>query len=173
LVDGMTFDQVGDSHIGSPGAGGGDGSGSATTPYLQILDGCSYVGVSPGGDPVNGVSGVSTFSLNNLTAGDVYQVQVWNVTGYAGPNNANGRETLLSGSDTADLVGSDFVVGKFTATGSGAESFTIQGVPGGYYGEIDAIALRDLGPAPEPSTYAMLFAGVGALVIAMRLRRLA
>ena len=49
----------------------------------------------------------------------------------------------------------------------------MQGIPGGYYGEVDAVALRDLGAAPEPSTFAMLFSGVGALVLVARLRRMA
>jgi hypothetical protein len=167
VVDGMTFDQVSDSDISSPGAGGGDGSGSSATPYLQILDGCSYVNVTPAGDP-SGVSQVSTFSLNHLTAGDVYQVQIWNVSSWAGHVT-----TEFSGATPVDLPGLDFVVGKFTATISGTQSFTMQGLPGGNYGEIDAIALRDLGAAPEPSTYAMLFAGIGALVLVVRLRRAA
>jgi hypothetical protein len=170
-VGSMSFDLSSDSHIAGPGYGGGDGSGSTATPYLQILDGCTYVNVVPQGSP-SGVSQVNTFTLQNLAAGDLYQVQVWNVTGYGGANNANGRETILSGTNTGDLVGSDFVLGTFTA-GAGNTSFTMQGIPGGYYGEVDAVALRDLGAAPEPSTFAMLFSGVGALVLVARLRRMA
>jgi hypothetical protein len=158
--------------ISGVSGGGGDGSGSNATPYLEALNGCNYVNVIPNSSP-DGVSDVATVTLNGLTDGDTYQVQVWSVVGYSGPDNANQRETELSGTSPAYLVGSDFILGKFTAGASDMESFTFQGLPGGDYGEIEAVALRDITATPEPSTYAMLCAGVGALVLVARLRRVA
>jgi hypothetical protein len=154
------------NYYGPPSFNGGDGSGSTATPYLAALNGCDYVNVIPNSDP-SGVSQTLTFTISGLTAGTYYSVQVWDVAGYAGPNNANQRETELSGVSPAFLVGSDYVIGTFTAPLSGTESFTMSGLPGGNYGEINAVAVRDV---PEPSTYAMMLAGLAVLGFCVRRR---
>ena len=163
-VGDTTFDAVSDSHITNIGNGGSDGSNVnplTATPYQEALNGCSYT--YTGNAPV-------TFNLTGLQEGDVYQVEVWNVA------DDSSRDTELSstglGGTTSVDFNDEFVLGTFTAGVSGSEAITFQGVAAGGAGEVNAVALRDLG-APEPSTYAMFFAGVGALVIVSRLRRAA
>ena len=51
------------------GPGGPDGSGSNATPYLEALNGCTYVNVTPGGG-LGGVSQVATIGFNGLTKGE-------------------------------------------------------------------------------------------------------
>jgi hypothetical protein len=163
-VGDSVFDVVADSHITGIGNGGSDGSGvnpATATAYQEVLNGCSYT--YTGNPPI-------TFTLAGLTTGDVYQVEIWDVA------NDSTRETEFSstGSDgtTSVDVENGFIIGTFTAGASDSQAITFQGVVAGGVGEVNAVELRDLG-APEPSTYAMLFAGVGALAVVARLRRLA
>jgi hypothetical protein len=165
-VGDTVFDAGSDSHITNIGNGGSDGSdffpAPAPTAYQEAVNGCSYT--YTGNPPV-------TFKLTGLQTGDLYQVEVWNVV------NDSTRDTELSstgpGGTTSVDFNKDYVLGTFTAGPSGMQSITFQGVLAGGVGEVNAVALRDLGVAPEPSTYAMLFAGIGALVLVSRLRRMA
>jgi hypothetical protein len=150
-----TFTLTADSDTGA------DGSGSDATPYQQILDEVTYAFTPE----------VGTVTMSGLTMGDEYQVQVW--------ASAGGRPTTYSsGANTVDANfvpngTGQYVIGTFTATGA-TQTFNYQN---SYpidvsAGEINALSLRDLS-VPEPSTYAMLFAGLGALALVSRLRRLA
>lgn len=103
-----------------------------------------------------------------LTIGDVYQVQVW---GYWA-NTSYGAH--LNGSPSVDFPngGGGYSIGTFTATAL-TQSFTYTGNPQSYgAGFVSEIAVRDLGAVPEPSTYAMMAAGIGLLGFFAR-RRLA
>ena len=136
------------------GGGGTDGSGSDATPYQAILYGTAYAG--------GGVTG--TVTLSNLTLGQTYQLQIWNAA-------QNGRPTTFTGGNTVDLTGGDFALGTFLAT-SATESFTfVSDLPGGF-GEVNAIALRDIPAVPEPSTYAAMVLGLLALAGFARFRKL-
>ena len=168
-VGDTVFDAVSDSHITNIGNGGSDGSNffgpysptnPAPTDYQEAVNGCSYTYT---GNPA------VTFNLTGLQEGQLYQVEIWNVA------NDSTRDTELSstgpaGTTTVDF-NKEFEIGTFTVGASGTQSISFEGVEAGGVGEVNAIALRDLGAIPEPSTYAMFFAGVGALVLISRLRR--
>jgi hypothetical protein len=171
LVGDTTFDVVDDTHITGLGNGGADGSdffgpytdsNPAPTNYQEAVNGCAYTYT---GSPA------ITFHLTGLKNNELYQVEIWDV------DNDSSRETEYSstgpGGTTSVDVENGFVIGTFATTASStSQAISFQGVvPHGGAGEINAVALRDLGAVPEPSTYAMLFAGVGALVLVARLRR--
>lgn len=130
------------------GTDGSDGSNSDATPYLEALDHTSYI-FRPGS---------ATVTMGGLATGDLYQLQVWCSAGYR-------PTTLTSGADSVNLnfvpnTTGQYVLGTFVAVGS-TESFTFAN---SYpidvsAGEVNALALRDLSNAPEPSTYAMLLGG--------------
>jgi hypothetical protein len=136
---------------------GGDGSGSDATAYQKVLDRTTYTTTS------------GTITMNGLTPGDEYQIQIWNSAGFR-------PTTFTSGLDKVDTNG-QYVIGTFTAGAAAlgsltsSDSFTFAPDHGNDAGEINALSLRDLGAVPEPSTYAMLFGGLGALVLISRFRR--
>jgi hypothetical protein len=121
--------------ISADAADGTDGSGSDATPYQQVLDQTTYTM-----HPRNGV-----VTMTGLTKGHKYQVQVWASAGYR-PTTYKSDTNAASLNDPANPTG-QFVIGTFTATGD-TQYFTYENtriidVPAG---EINAIALRDLGP---------------------------
>ncbi len=148
-VGDTVFDAVSNSHITNIGNGGDDGSNffgpytptnPAPTNYQEAVNGCSYT--YTGNSPV-------TFTLQGLQYGEIYQVEIWNVV------DDSSRNTELSstgplGTSSVDF-NNDFVLGTFIADATGKESITFQGVVAGGVGEVNAVALRDLG-VPEPST---------------------
>jgi hypothetical protein len=133
-----------------PIAGGTDGSHSNASAYLSVLNGVAFSGFSP--TPVSG-----TITFNGLTSGLYYQVQVW---------NPGGRFTDIVGGNTATLS-DQYVLGTFLASGT-SESFTFNAVTLGDAGEISAVSLRDV---PEPSAYALMFAGLAVLGYCIRRKR--
>jgi hypothetical protein len=136
---------------------GGDGSGSSTTPYDAALNGTTFV-----------QNGIGQIQIGGLTQGDTYQIQIWNVD--------NDPSRLTSYTDGVNSVQFYYgnVIGTFTA-GSAIETIDYTNVVPDTEetfsaGEVNAVDVRLV---PEPSTYAMLFGGLGLLVLFMRLRRLA
>ena len=132
---------------GSFGTGGTDGSGSNSAPYNTVLDGCDYVSSGSTGTISLGSPGTP------LIAGHIYQIEVWNAA-------VNGRPTLFSGASSVNLTGADLVVGTFVAPANGIQTFTFTSAISGSYGELNAIALRDISAsssailwgAPQPMT---------------------
>ncbi|MDB6068653.1 MAG: hypothetical protein JWR26_4861 [Pedosphaera sp.] len=122
-----------------------------STAYKAILNGCDYAS-----------SGSGTVTINNLTPGRMYEVQIWvddprscclgrtmNVTG-------GGGNTVLMQFNANNSSGGglgQFSIGTFTANGT-TESFTLTG-SSTLNGQINAIQLRDLG-AVGPSVNASL-----------------
>jgi hypothetical protein len=152
---GTTFDLNNDSYITNIGGGGSDGSHSTATAYQSALDGVAYTF----GAPV-------TFTLTGLNASDTYQVEIWNVDSSTS-RNTEYSSTGTAGTTTVDVY-KGFVIGTFS--GETSQSISFQPIVSGGAGEVDAVALRDLS-VPEPSTYAMLFGGLGMVVLISRLRR--
>jgi hypothetical protein len=154
---GTTFDENSDSYITNIGGGGEDGSGSTSSNYKIALNGCAYA-YTPNS---------YTFTLTGLNANDEYQVEIWNVANDAS-RTTEYSSTGPAGTTSIELE-NGFVFG--TISGETSQSITVQGLNPGGVGEINAVALRDLGAIPEPSTYAMLFGGLGMLGLVSRYRR--
>jgi len=136
---------------------GTGGSGGMTGPYSDIINNFLYR---------DGTAATAT--LNNLTAGNTYQVQIW-----AQSNNSS-RYQWVSGGDGAGAValqfdmGADngqYAIGSFVAS-SASETLRIWG---NQSGQINAIQVRDLGVIPEPST--AILAGLGLAGLTLRRRR--
>jgi hypothetical protein len=135
------------------------GIGTASTPdsaYNAVLTGILYFYTGTATPPV----GTATFE--GLTSGDSYRIQVWNSEGA----NSGYPATSYTGSTPADTIAfaNNYAIGTFTATATTA-SFSI--TDGGSFPMISAISLYEV---PEPSTYAMLFGGLGMLVLISRFR---
>jgi hypothetical protein len=144
------------TNISGGGYGGADGSdffpAPAPTAYQEAVNGCAYTYT---GNPA------VTINLSGLHDGYTYQIEVWNV------DNDPTRKTLLSsGANTVDF-NHEFVLGLFTAGVTGTESFSFEGIVPGGAGEVNAVALREVS-VPEPSTYAMMLAGLAFLGICLR-----
>jgi hypothetical protein len=134
-----------------------DGSGSSATAYDAALNGTTFV-----------QNNVGQIQIAGLNPGSTYQIQIWNVD--------NDPTRLTSYTDGVNPVQFYYgnVIGTFTA-GSSIETIDYTNIVPDTNdtftaGEVNAVAVRLV---PEPSTYAMLFAGVGALVLVARLRRVA
>jgi hypothetical protein len=116
-----------------------------------------------------------TVTLSGLNTGQTYQVEVWS----SYKDAAGETETTLggpTGSNSVTLLPQDnqFATGTFTASGT-SESFTFNyGAGGGGYDLINAVSVRDVSgdsTVPEPSTYALMLAGLGALYMVSRRKR--
>jgi hypothetical protein len=136
---------------------GGDGSNSSSTPYNAALNGTTFV-----------QNNIGQIQIAGLNPGSTYQIQIWNVD-----NDPTRLTSFTDGVSTPVQFYFGNVIGTFTA-GSSIETIDYTNiVPNGQQftaGEVNAVDVRLV---PEPSTYAMLFAGVGALVLVARLRRVA
>jgi hypothetical protein len=140
----------------SAGTDGGTGTGSAS--YQAVLADCIYV-----------VGTTGTVTMNDLISGHQYQVEVWNSTPYDATSYSD-----TSATDSVTGLVNTYVVGKFTATG-GSAAFNFGAPPPGTASTsgayvLDAVSVRDLS-VPEPSTYAMMLAGLGSLVWFARRKR--
>jgi hypothetical protein len=141
-----TFSLTGDVADGTDGNYPSVGS----TAYQDVLADCAY---TANGTPV-------TVTMNGLTAGKEYEIEVWNSTPY--------DDTILTGSTSGDIQSLDigqYTLGTFTA--GATNSFTFGNGPSrSGVGTIDALEIRQI---PEPSTYALM--GLGLLAIAVVSRR--
>ena len=119
--------------------------------------------------------------LSGLTAGHVYQLQLWTPYWNAnystrfsdvaptGPTflHALNESPSVNVGDTGNSVTSQYILGTFTADVGGLQSIYYYGDGG--YGMFGAMQVRDLGLVPEPSTVAL--AVLGMSVALFRLRR--
>jgi hypothetical protein len=110
-----------------------------------------------------------TVTVSGLTSGDNYQVQVWSSYPYSSPN-AHTTFTGPSGSNTVTLLpeNNQFALGTFTASGS-TESFNYD--YGNRYGLVNAVSVRELASAPEPSTVGLLGLGLLGVMLLVRHQR--
>jgi hypothetical protein len=111
-----------------------------------------------------------------MTPGSTYEVEFWVNDGR---NIGQARsESLTAGASTsvALLFGSDgsgpgqYIEGTFVAYASGSETITVNPFSTGSApsAQINLFLVRDLSPVPEPSTFAFLAAGAGAMVWGIR-----
>jgi hypothetical protein len=153
------------------------GPSATAAPYSDLS--ASYEDLVGHGDYATANSGVgtATLTLNGLTNGDSYQVQVF--VNDSRTFGAGRSETFTGGGSTSGALsynstGADggvgqFVIGTFTADGS-SEDITLASTQAL---QLNAFQVREEGATPEPSTYAMVFAGLGLLALVSRLRKLA
>jgi hypothetical protein len=128
----------------------------------------SSYAVLVGGGGYNGSSGSTTLILSGLTAGDTYQVQIfesfWNTnwaTNFTGGANTSGNVNLTGGDGGAGSSSvPQYVLGTFTADDS-TEDITLHS-PTSYLiftaaqvRTADAVAVT-----PEPSSFALLGSGL-------------
>jgi hypothetical protein len=109
----------------------------------------------------NAGSSDMTVSWEGMTPGNTYLVEAWLNDGRSGQT---GTSLFTGGANTSGAVAigngvpGQFLTGTFVADGSGTQSFTMS--PGIM---LNLIQVRDITPAPEPSTIAMLAGGFGVL----------
>lgn len=100
-----------------------------------------------------GISASRRITLNQLTVGDTYRVQVWM------PAWDQDFATQLTGSSNVELgntrTAPTFATGTFTALNS-TEYFDFAGYGGSTRGLIAGVALYNTTAIPEPSTYAVI-----------------
>jgi len=140
---------TGDAFNGYANAAGNTPSGSAA--YNSLISSAFYFRTT------------ETLTFNNLTIGQAYQFQYFNQD----LGNSTGRVTTLSDlGTTANTVSlgnnpGQYVLGTFTASGT-TENIGLSVSNLGYF---NAIELRAV---PEPSTYALMFGGLGVLAVVWR-----
>jgi hypothetical protein len=104
-----------------------------------------------------GSAGTISISAAALTAGDTYDIQIFNYSG----DSANESTTFTSGGSSVTLFDDNgshvgqFVTGTFTATGS-SETISFGQPTGSYTPVVGAINLVEVTAVPEPSTFALL-----------------
>jgi hypothetical protein len=167
-VNGMPFNaifataQQGDAVFSFSGAGAGNnGSNSTTTPFNAVNNGVAYVGDFSPAD-----TQTETVTINGLTLGNLYQLQVFNVGTF---------DTTVNGANSQNIVGA-YTIGDFAAT-SMSQTFTYSNhstALGGNsgIGGVGSIELRDVTSVPEPSTYALMGLGLAAALLVTRSRKL-
>jgi hypothetical protein len=185
VVGDATFVHGGTSMITLPNVGGSDGSTSPTPSatsanaanYNDLLLGCAYVGT--GTDSATIVLGSAS---NPLTLGSTYQVQIWDSVDYSGRtttfSDTTPTDSSIPGGDSVTLDPSiagptgdygigEYAIGTFVATGTTEDiSWTsTAGSLDAQFGEVNAVDLRAV---PEPSTYALMFGGLGLLGLVLR-----
>jgi hypothetical protein len=158
--------------VSQPGYGAvlssGDNATSASNPfaalpasYQTLLSGV-VLSLAFDNDPGQPLS----IQLGGLTAGGEYLVQWWSsvTDGYVQSQTvALGSPSVTLDSNTSDVAGGlgQFATGTFTASDS-FETFTLEGLqmyaPSYDLPTINALQVRVV---PEPSTLAMVFAGLG------------
>jgi hypothetical protein len=175
VVNGVTFDAY-PTHT-FPGTinntldnGGGNGTynspGTSDANYNNLLNAATF----------GNTGGPYTIFWNGMTAGDTYLVQLWvndarNIGGLRTETITGGANTsanLSYGSNPDGTGPGQFVIGTFVADGTGSETLTL--LANGYApsAQFDLLQVRDITPAPEPSTLAVLAMGTGAMLFGFR-----
>jgi PEP-CTERM motif len=157
----QTFDNAG-------GSGTYTDPGTSDTAYNYILTSALF----------GNTAGPYSVSWDSMTPGNTYLVEVW-------VNDARNigqlrSETITGGANTSDplFYGSNpdgtgpgqYIIGTFTADNTGAQAISFNGYSTGSSpsAQMNVILVREL--VPEPSTFAFLAAGVGAMFLVLRRR---
>jgi hypothetical protein len=174
-VNGVTFNAYGsgpfNSFVSSSGIDdhytGYNSPGTADSNYNTILQAAVY-------------SNGSSISLTwgGMTAGDTYLLQFWVQDG-RNSTTAERSETLTGGANTSAALAygsgasgpGQYILGTFVADGTGTETLALNAFGGADIGpsaQVNLLQLRDITPAPEPSTVAFLAAGFGLMALGFR-----
>ncbi|MEP6809609.1 MAG: PEP-CTERM sorting domain-containing protein [Chthoniobacterales bacterium] len=156
---------IGGSNFGYGGGPSGSPFGSLSAPYQNLLFSASAVSNAP-----------LTLTISGLTNGQLYLVQLW--ASFSDPGFFPGVSEDVSGGNPTTLqynttfpasggVG-QFVTGTFTASGT-TQSIALTGLgpPMQQLSLLNAFQVRAI---PEPSTWAMMTAGLALLVASIRFR---
>lgn len=173
--------------FGGPNSGGTPANApfnTLSTSYQRLL---STAWWNDGLDTTAATTARYTVTLNNLTLGNIYELQLWvndarlnNV----GQNNPGLFVTLSDGVTSVDLQNNvndvlggigQYVIGTFTADAA-SQVFTLTGgnTPGADLTDpnvtaiMNAYQLRDISPVPEPSTFGLAGLGLSAWLIFRR-----
>ena len=136
---------------------------TGNTNFNSVLNGFNY-------DSAAGTNNTKQITLSGLTAGQQYSLQLFGLDDRSGSIARTLSFSDFSG-DSSGLITSganDYVLGTFTAASS-FETIT-ESVPNG--GNINALVLRDISAAPEPSQIASLaLAALGMLGVVLKARK--
>jgi hypothetical protein len=174
-VNGVTFNAYGsgpfNSFVSTSGVDshytGYSSPGTTDSNYNTILQAAVY-------------SNGSFISLTwgGMTAGDTYLLQFWVQDG-RNSTTAERSETLTGGANTSTALAygsgasgpGQYILGTFVADGTGTETLALNAFGGADIGpsaQVNLLQLRDITPAPEPSTLAFLAAGFGVMALSFR-----
>jgi hypothetical protein len=149
--------------------------------------------------PATGNGGQLFLNIKGLTSGDLYVIQAFASMTHTGNSNGNGGlsgtelvtpgsgdfsglvpadASTLSWGQTADPAnpgsylnsGAFYVTDTFTANAAGTAFLVFNNSPGTAYELLDAAQIRDITNVPEPTTYAMMFAGLALVAFWVRRR---
>lgn len=163
----------------SLGTGTLSGTGTLTAPSISA-GGLVSPGSSPGQLNVTGdltllSTASSLFEIGGTTQSTTYDFL--NVSGNATINGSlavtftNGFQASVLNSNVFTIVSAASLTGTFTNAANGAQLLTSNGA--GFF-QVNysgtSITLSNFTPVPEPSTYALLAAGLGVLLLASRRR---
>lgn len=180
-VNGVTFQGFSDLPSLTPDANWDNGYNGFASPgtsdanYNALLQ---YARFSNETTPVG-------FSWSGMTPGDTYLVEFWVQDG-RNSITAERSETLTGGANTSAALAygtgangtspGQFIIGTFVADGTGSQTITVNPSGGADItasAQINLFQVRDLTSVPEPSTFAFLAAGVGAMCLLLRRRNAA
>jgi hypothetical protein len=200
LLNGDVFLQSDSSRTGPStssgqfaGFGGPNSSGTPANAPFNALNSISYQRMlstawwNDGFDATAATTSRYTVTLNNLSLGNSYELQLWvsdarlnNV----GQNNPGLFVTLSDGVTSVDLQNNvndvlggigQYVIGTFTADAT-SQIFTFTGgnTPGADLTDpnvtaiMNAYQIRDITPVPEPTTFGLVSLGMASLVMLRR-----
>ena len=162
----ITFDGSGANAavVGGNGTTTGAFIGTTTnTNFDTVLNGFNY-------DSAAGTNGTKQITLSGLTTGKQYSVQLFGLDDRTGSIARTFSFSDFSGSTSGTITSgaNDYVIGTFTAA-SAFQTIT-ENLPNN--GNINAIVLRDISAAPEPSQIASLaLAALGMLGVVLKARK--
>jgi hypothetical protein len=166
-VNGVTFSTYGDlPDFAVTGFGSNyndyNNPGTTSANYNALLQYGVYDG--------SGTGSGDTISWGGMTPGSTYEIQFW-----ANDGRGNDRsETLIGGANTSATIdfgnSGEFITGTFVADSTGDETITLDGSASanGDYPQVNLFQVRDISAVPEPSTFAFLATGAGALICGLR-----
>jgi hypothetical protein len=117
-----------------------------------------------------------SLTWDGMTAGNTYLVELWVNDGRV--QASSGRtETVTGGANTSGFLDygesvnggpGQWITGTFVADSSGSETLTLTPGPNIPSAQLNLFQVRDISPVPEPSTFAFLAAGAGAMFCGFR-----
>lgn len=162
----ITFDGLGANATVVGGNGTTTGAFTGTTGntnFDTVLNGFNY-------DSPAGTNGTKQITLSNLTAGKQYSVQLFGLDDRLASNARTFSFSDFSGNNSGTITTglNQYVIGTFTAA-SAFQTIT-ENLPNN--GNINALVLRDISAAPEPSQFACLaFTALGMAGLLLKARK--